>query len=259
MKKLIVLIRDPVFYAQIGTLILILAFFEYIVDSKLVTDMYLAAPSQIAVELVNLFRDGTLYENLGATVTEFFTGYLSAVIVGIGLGILMARNETFETFLKPFVAVFMAIPSVALIPILLIWFGIGILTKAIVAFIFAVFPILFNTITGIRETPSGYLQVARSYGASKRDLVLKVIFPAAVPSIFTGLTLATSRAMIGALFAEMYSAEVGLGNIISRASNTHEMGQMFAVVLLVTLLSIGLIYLIELIEKCIFSRWKYAE
>lgn len=258
MKKFITFVKDPIFYAQIGTFAIILAFFEYIVDKKIIADIYLAAPSQIVIQLFDLFKSGSIFINFEVTMIEFVIGYIAAVIIGIGLGILMARIESVEIFLNPFVSAFMAIPAVALIPILLIWFGIGIPCKAIIAFNFAVFPILFNTITGVKETPSSYFKIARAFGASKKELVRKIILPSAVPTIFTGLRLAASRAMIGALFAEMYSAEYGLGNIITRASSTHEMGQLFAVVLIVTVLIVALIYLIEQIEKTIFSRWKYA-
>ena len=140
---------------------------------------------------------------------EFFSGFALAIVVGVPLGILMGWYSRVNAMLEPFVSALYATPRIALLPLVVIWFGIGIASKVAIVFLGAIFPILVNTITGVRTIEADFIKVARSFGASDRQMFLTVVLPSAVPMLLTGLRLGLGHALVGIVVGEMYGATAG--------------------------------------------------
>lgn len=241
---------------QIIVLIIILSWMEIMVDKGVVSNLYLASPYQIVTEFFTLMKGNALLQNLSVTLLEFLLGFAASILVGVGFGVVVATVPQVERFFKPYISAAMAIPKVAIIPLLTIWFGIGFNSKAIMVFIFSVFSILHNTITGVKQVSENHLKVARVFQASRMQVVAKVLLPSAMPTIFAGLRVAAATGLVGALFAEMLASKQGLGNLLTKTSQLYQTGQLFAVIVVVTLVSVLLIQFIDLLEKKYFLKWK---
>ena len=256
MKKIRTTSSFRILASQIIALGIVLIMQEYVVNKGIVSDLYLAPPSQIIVDFFGLLKGYVLLQNLWVTFLEFLVGFLSAIIFGVGFGIILATVPSVEGFFKPFISIAMAIPKVALVPLFTIWFGIGFKSKVIMVFIFCVFSILHNTIAGVKQTSENYLKVARVFEATKMQIVTKVLLPSSMPTIFAGLRVAAATGLVGALFAEMLASKLGLGNLLTKASQLYKTGELFAIIIVATLMSVLIIQGIDLLEKKYFLKWK---
>jgi len=165
--------------------------------------------------LRDMLADGTMFEHAGATLYRVLFGFCLAVMLGMSLGILMARFKAVENFFLPLVSALMPIPSFSLVPLFMLWFGIGNLTTILIVFYAASFPMLFNTWTGVRSVNPLWLRAAGSMGADERRLFWKVIIPGSFPFIITGMRQAFLRCWIAVVGAEMIAAsDWGLGWVI---------------------------------------------
>lgn len=241
---------------QLGILAVLLAAMQIAVGNGYIDKLYISAPSQIFSDLVSLFNQFFIADHLWTTVYEFMIGFAVSAILGIGLGILIARFHTLDAFTKPFIAGFMALPKVAIVPIILIWLGIGSPCKIAFVFLFSFFSILYNTIAGVKQTPMSYIKVARVFGAKKIQLVTKVMLKSAVPSIFAGLRVAAAGGFAGAIFGEMLASQKGLGNILAKAAGFYNTSRLLAIVVIITTVSVLIIKGINTLEKNLFLRWK---
>ncbi len=242
--------------AQIVVVGVLLGVSEYLVRQGVIRDLYLAAPSQVIKELLELLQQGVLLKNLSTTLIEFVLGYFAAIFLGIGLGLFMILTPKAEHFCSPFLSAMMAIPKVTIIPLMTLWLGIGLPNKMAIVFIFSFFPIIFNTITGIKQTAENHLKVAHVFGATHAQIIRKVILPSAMPTIFAGMRLAAASGLVGALFGEMLASKEGLGNILVKATQLFDTAQVFAIIFVVTILSVLMIAFIDILEKKVFLKWK---
>jgi len=240
-------------------LIVLLALMQIAVDSGWINDLYLASPAQFAVQLWEMFSTGMIFEHIWVTLQEFLLGFASSVLLGVILGVLVATMPKLEQFTQPYFAAIMAIPKVALMPLLTIWFGISLLSKGILIFLFSFFSIFYNTISGIKQVSPGHLKVARVFEANKFQITWKVLLPSALPTIFAGVRVAAGVGFVGAIFSEMLASQNGLGNLLTKASQLYKTGDLFAIILVVTLLSVLVIQLIDLVEKRFVLKWKYKK
>jgi NitT/TauT family transport system permease protein len=209
---------------------------RFIVGSKL----FLAAPTQVVVALVTLTRTGELEKHLWTSAVEFLLGYVLASLLGIGLGFLMASFKAAKQGLQPWVAGLYATPTVALAPLFILWFGIGIWSKIIVVGILVIFPVALNTETGLRTTSLNLIETIRSFGASRSQIFFKVSLPSALPFIFTGLKLGIGRGLIGVVVAELFGARAGLGQLISQSAEAFNMPDLFAGVTILAVAGIAM-------------------
>ena len=236
--------------AQLLTVAALLLWMQWAVDSGRVLTIFVASPTSIVEEGIKIITDGTLWPHLLLTIQEALAGYLSAVVVGIAVGLLWTLFPVSEKYMNVFCSAIMAVPKVAILPLLILWFGIG--------FQFSVFTILYNTVTGAKECKKEYLKVARVFRANRFQTVFLVIIPAALPSIFNGLKLAAATALTGVLFSEMQSARAGLGYLLTESQNLLNTPRMFFLIILITLLSVGAVKLIDAIEYAISYRWRHV-
>jgi NitT/TauT family transport system permease protein len=197
-------------------------------SGPILDQFFVSKPSHIAAAVwAMLTKEGLLY-HLRFTVTEALVGYLIGAGAGLLLGFLLARLDLVYRIVEPFVVAFYGIPRIALAPLFILWFGIGITSKIAVAAIMVFFIVFINTIAGIRSAPTQFLQVARVMGASEWDLVRKVVFPAATPFIIAALQITVPQAMIGAIVGEFISSNRGVGHLISRAAGFLDTPGLFA-------------------------------
>ena len=170
-----------------GTLAALLLVWEAVGRSGLVDPLFLPSPTQIAQAGWGLSRDGDFWNDLQVSGREFILGYGAAVAVAIPLGLAVGLSKRLQYMLSPFVDTLNAVPRVTLLPLIVIWFGIGIWSKVMVVFLGAVIPILINTQAGVKTSEARFIRVARSFSASKTKIFCSIILPGTVPFIFTGL------------------------------------------------------------------------
>ncbi|MBI2209068.1 MAG: ABC transporter permease, partial [Deltaproteobacteria bacterium] len=173
---------------------------------KLINPMFMSAPSLVWKAGVQLFASGEIYNDLYVSGVEFAWGYFLSVIFAVPFGIACGWYKRVAYIFDPFINAMNATPRVALLPLVIIWLGIGILSKVGIIFLGAVFPILINTRDGVKTTPYNLLTAARSFGASEWQIFSSVVLPSTVPFILTSLRLGVGRALIGVMVGELYAA-----------------------------------------------------
>jgi NitT/TauT family transport system permease protein len=190
--------------------------------------LFLASPTEIAIALYNLAISGQLWRHVGVSAAEFALGYVIACILGVALGLAMASSVTMKQALQPWVSGLYATPTIALAPLFILWFGIGIWSKVIVVISLVLFPVAINTEAGLRTTSERLIEMLRSFGATPRQIFLKVSLPSAVPFILAGLKLGIGRGLIGVVVAELFGSRAGLGRLISQSADAFNMPELFA-------------------------------
>jgi NitT/TauT family transport system permease protein len=223
-----------------------------------VNPLFLSYPSAIARAFVQLLGAGQFLQQARGSLEVYLVGLAAALVVGIVVGLLMGRYRLAEYLFDPFVYALDATPRVALIPILLLWFGLGAPAKIAVVFLSGVFPVLMNTFSGVRTVSAGLVEVGRAYGAGEGKIFTKIIMPASLPFIMAGVRLAVGRALIGIITAEMFAAVTGLGALLVRYSSALATDKFFVPVIFLALLGVALTRAVEMLEKR-FAPWKETE
>ena len=211
-----------------GSVLFGLALWEFVSRVIVGSKLFLAAPTQVVEALIELSNSGELGKHVWTSSLEFLLGYGAACILGVALGFVMASSKAGKDSLQPWVAGLYATPTVALAPLFILWFGIGIVSKVIVVAVLVIFPVTINTETGLNATPTQLVETVRSFGASKRQIFFKVSLPSALPFIFAGFRLGIGRGLIGVVVAELFGARSGLGQLISQSAETFNMPNLFA-------------------------------
>ena len=221
-----------------GFVALILIVWEIV--GPFISPIFFTYPTKIAVAFYDLTVSGELPYYLGQSLEVMIYGLTAALLVGIPLGIAMARIRWLDWALDLPINALYATPLVAVVPLLVLWFGIYLKAKIIVVFLFAVFPVLINTYQGVRECDKNMLEVARSFRSSERRMWQDVLLPFAVPYILAGIRLAIGRGLIGMIIAEFYTTISGLGFMITRYANVFEMDKVFVPVIVLMVLGVSL-------------------
>lgn len=224
---------------------------------QLINPMFMSAPSLIGKAAVQLFASGEIYNDLYVSGIELFWGYFLSAIVAVPFGIAIGWYKNMAYVFDPFVNAMNATPRVALLPLVIIWLGIGVLSKVGIIFLGAVFPILINARDGVKTTPANLLTAAKSFGASEWMIFKTVVFPSTVPFILTGLRLGLGRAIVGVMVGELYAATAGIGFMITVAGATFQTDKVFVGVLIFALTGMIGTELITRVEKR-FNRWRPA-
>jgi NitT/TauT family transport system permease protein len=242
----------------LGTLsvVIFLTIWELVGNTlQLINPMFMSAPSLVMKAAVQLFTSGEIWNDLYVSGIEFFWGYFLSVLFAIPFGIAIGWYKRFAYICDPFVNAMNATPRVALLPLVIIWLGIGILSKVGIIFLGAVFPLLINTRDGVKTTPANLLTAARSFGASEWQIFKAVVLPSTVPFILTGLRLAVGRALIGVMVGELYAATAGIGFMITVAGATFQTDKVFVGVLIFAISGMILTDVIDRMEHK-FDKWR---
>jgi NitT/TauT family transport system permease protein len=244
-------------FYRYGFVALILILWEVL--GPLVNPILFSYPSKIAVAFYQLtFVTGELPYYAWESLQILFYGLACAIVVGVPLAVMMARFRRVDWALDLPINALYATPMVALVPLLVLWFGIYMQAKIIVVFLFAVFPILINTYQGVRECDKNMLEVARSFRATEWQMWKDVLLPFAVPYIAAGVRLAIGRGLVGMVIAEFYTTISGLGFMISRYANVFETDKTFVPVLLLMVLGVTLTAGLKRLERRI-APWSRAD
>lgn len=217
--------------------------------------LFFSSPSQVVAAFFLLAGRGALWNDMWVSFQEFGIGYLASIAIGIPLGIAMGWYRRVNALFDPLVSAFYATPRVALVPLLLIWFGIGMNSKIALVLLGAVFPILISTLAGIRNLDENLIKVARSFGAKDRQIFATIALPGSVPFILTGLKLGVGRALIGVVVAELIAAEAGVGFMMARAGATFQTDRVMVGVLIIAFAGVAGIEILRRLEER-FDSWR---
>jgi ABC-type nitrate/sulfonate/bicarbonate transport system permease component len=226
-------VRTPV--TRAAATLAFLGVWELAVRAGWVDPLFLSSPSQVAVRLYQVFADGTIWPHLWASGTTAFWGFVFSCVVGVPIGILMGRSVLVRDTLEPFVMAQASVPTVALLPLFIIWLGIG--TSARIALIFtgAVFGIVVSTEAGVSNIDKRLIETARSFTATEWEILWKIVIPASIPYIIAGMRLAIARVLIMVVVAELYASNAGIGYLIFQAGASYDTSMIFVgVVILAT-------------------------
>jgi NitT/TauT family transport system permease protein len=229
----------------LGGLLLWEGFSRFAVDNSL----FLAAPSQIAVAIAHLAASGQLARDIEVSAAEFALGYVIASALGIAIGLLMAESENAKKILQPWVSGIYATPVIALGPLFILWLGIGIWSKVVLVVMLVLFPVVINTEAGLRTTSARLIEMLRSFGATRRQIFVKLSLPSAMPFVLAGLKLGIGRGLIGVVVAELFGSRAGLGQLISESADAFNMPSLFAAVVLLASAGIAMTAGFSWLEK----------
>jgi len=222
---------------------------------QLINPMFMSAPSLIWKAALQLFESGEIWNDLRVSGIELLGGYSLAACFAIPFGIMTGWYKRMSAVFDPFINAMNATPRVALLPLVIIWLGIGILSKVGIIFLGAVFPMLINTRDGIKTTPQNLLIAARSFGASEWMVFKTVVLPSTVPFILTGLRLGVGRAIVGVMVGELYAATAGIGFMITVAGATFQTDKVFVGVFIFALSGMFMVELLTRVERR-FDKWR---
>ena len=254
-------VRKPPFWKRravyrYGFLAFILIAWQLI--GPMINPIFFSYPTKIALAFYELtFVTGELQHYMVESLLILFYGLGVAILVGVPLAILMARFQRVDWALDLPVNAMYATPMVALVPLLVLWFGIYMEAKVIVVFLFCVFPILINTYQGVRECDKNMLEVARSFRSSEWRMWRDVLFPFALPYIAAGVRLAIGRGLVGVVIAEFYTTISGLGYMITRYAHIFDMDKTFVPVILLMFLGVSLTSALKWLERRL-APWSHA-
>jgi sulfonate transport system permease protein len=215
------------------------------------------SPSKVAVAAYKMVLSGELWTYLWPSLVVLAIGFAIAVVLGIGIGLLLARFWVLDVALNVYITFLYSIPSVALVPLIVLWAGFDTTAKVIILFLFAFFPMVINTYQGVKSVDPKLIEVGRAFRCSERQLWAHIVLPAALPFIVTGLRLALGRALIGMVLADLYTAISGIGYLIVRTASTYQVDKMFVPIVTLGLLGVTFTALLRLMEKYV-APWTAA-
>jgi sulfonate transport system permease protein len=232
----------------------ILAFWQW-ASGRLIREIYVSKPTAVAARLYELFASGEIYPHLLTTGEELVLGYVIGVTGGILGGYALGRSPRLANIFEPYVMAFYGIPKIALAPLFIIWFGIGIGSKVALAAIMVFFLVFYNVYTGVRSVDRELVNLTLVMGANQRQLSYHVYFPAAAPYILLGMRMAVPYSVIGVIVGEFTSSIQGLGLFIHEASSTYDPAGVFAGIAILLAFVIAANFLAGRLERRLL-RWK---
>jgi ABC-type nitrate/sulfonate/bicarbonate transport system permease component len=239
----------------VGSVVTFLVAWQLVAQAQLVPPLFLPAPTEIGQAGIVMFQDPAIWIDLQTSGEEFALGYLLAIAVGLPLGLLTGRYLRLSWALDPFISFFYSMPRIALVPLLIIWFGIGIYSKVAVVFLGAFFPITINTMAGIRSLDPALMRAARSFGARELQLFWTIALPGSVPFILTGLRLGIGHALVGVVVGELIAAQHGIAQRMSVAGTLFQVPTMFAALFVISSSGVVLTLVLQRLERR-FDAWR---
>ena len=218
--------------------------------------LFLPTPAQVLDAAIELTKSGEIFKHIRASASHFVVGSLAGFVVGILIGMPMATSKTVFDYLDAWLSALYTTPLVALTPLFIIWFGIGTASKAVIVFLLVVFPVIINTMAGMRSVDRNLVDVATSFGASNRDVLLKVMIPWAVPFILSGARIGVGRGVVGIFVAELFGgAGAGIGWLILTAGQVFNTPMLFVGVIVLALFGILVTGALRWVERTV-APWR---
>jgi NitT/TauT family transport system permease protein len=238
---------------QVSFVLLVLGGWQLLGDHE--GDFFLAPPTSVFRAAVDLLPTSAFWSTLGVTAKGIALGFVIAAVLGVLLGILMGTYRSVATALNPIVSAGYVIPEAAIVPLLIVWFGLGNTPRVIAVVLFSIFEIIVTTYTGVRNSDAMLNDVVRSFGATPRQLFVKVTMPGALPFIFAGLRIGAARAVKGMVVAELLFAATGIGGAIQLSANAFRTDRVMFYVVVVTVIGVSFSSAVQLVERLWMRRW----
>ena len=238
-----------------GAVFVVVAIWQACWSAGWISPLFLSGPSAIAKQFIETLRHGTLLSDMAYSGRNFILGLGLAIIAGVVLGVIIGWYRRVRFLFDPFLNALYALPRIAMIPLIIIWFGIGIWSKVFIVFMSAFFPILVNTVGGMRTIDADLLRAARAFCATDWQIFKTIAIPGSVPFILTGIRQGVALGLIGVVVGEMFGGSQGIGFMVMYGGQTFATDTLFVGVILIALAGIVLTYLAEKLERR-FSRWR---
>ena len=239
---------------RIGITVVGLSLWEAI-SGRWVKAFWISSPSAIWAQLMAWSESGDLWMHIAITMTETVLGFVFGAISGIAVGLALGLNKRMAAVLDPFIIAFYSLPKIALAPLFILWFGVGLLSKVILATFVVFFLVFYNTDAGTLAVEQELVDVLRLMGATRWQIVRKVILPSVLLWIFTGMKISVPYALIGAVVGEMMASNKGLGYLIQASAGQYDTSGVFAALFVLMIIATGLHELLKQSEK-LMLRWK---
>ena len=241
----------------IGALAIVVALviWQLLGSTGLVRKSYISSPGSALSAGRTMLSSGELWSNCRTSLVSFVIGFAISIGIGVPLGLLMGFNQTVRQLTQPPIMALYVTPRLALLPVIIVWLGIGSKSTIVVVVIGAMIPIIINTMTGVREVDRKLLQVAFSFGASKFDVFRKILFPASLPMILSGIRLSVGSAVLGVVIAEMYVSTGGIGNLVTTYGQAYRTNYIVFLVALVAVFGWLVSSGVQMVERRV-ERWR---
>src|SRR5436190_3026248 len=243
----------PSWLITLGSLAVLLGLWE--IFGRDINPVFGSYPSAIAEAFWQLARTGKLWAALLGRLQPLLLGYALAIVIGVPIGLVIGRFRVAEAAIGIYITAGYAMPLVALVPLLVLWLGLGFSVKVAVVFLMSVFPICINTWLGVTAVPKTLIEVGKSFVAPNTVILRRIILPATLPYIMAGIRLAVGRAVVAMVIAEFFTSISGLGAIIITSANNFDTATMFVPIVILMLMAIGLTYLIGAVERWV-APWQ---
>ena len=224
-------------------------------SGRLVDNFFISNPIDVGTRLAGWVGDGSLFVHLWATVYATVVGFFVGAVGGVVLGIWLGVSPFTSRLLSPYLNALNALPKVALAPLFVLWFGLGLESKIALAAVLVLFLVFLNTYAGVREVDQDLIDGARLMKATRTQLIGKVIIPSAMSWVFAGLKISVPYALIGAVLGEMIAANRGLGYLVQFSGSQFDSAGVFAVLIVIALLAVALNFLVEIVQHRI-QQWR---
>jgi ABC-type nitrate/sulfonate/bicarbonate transport system permease component len=238
-----------------GAVVLVLAIWQAMWSAGKISPLFLSGPSAIGKQFWETLWHGTLLADMGYSGLNFLIGFVLALVSGVVLGVIVGWYRKARLVFDPFLNALYATPRIAMVPMIIIWFGVGMWSKVFIVFLSAFFPILVNTVGGIRAIDPDLLRAARAFCASDWQIFKTVAIPGSVPFILTGVRQGVALGLIGVVVGEMFGGSQGVGFMVAYGGQTFATDTLFVGVLIIAFAGILLTSLAEKLERR-FSRWR---
>ena len=238
-----------------SAVVVVLAFWEYAWKKEWVSPLFFSGPSAIAKQFWYLVTEGTLVEDMVFSGKNFALGLSMAVVSGVILGVIVGWYRRVRLVLDPFLNALYATPRIAMIPLIIIWFGIDVQAKVFIVFMSSFFPILVNTVSGVRNLDPDLLKAARAFCATDWQIFKTLAVPGSVPFILTGIRQGVALGLIGVVVGEMFGGSKGVGFLVAYGGQTFQTDTVFVGVIIIAVSGMLLTFLTERLERR-FSRWR---
>jgi sulfonate transport system permease protein len=234
---------------------LVLLFLWQGASGRLVDSFFISNPIAVGTRLTGWIADGSLFLHIWATVYATVMGFFAGAVGGVVLGIWLGVSPFTSRLLNPYLNALNALPKVALAPLFVLWFGLGIESKIALAAVLVLFLVFLNTYAGVREVDQDLIDGARLMKATRIQVITKVIIPSAMSWVFAGLKISVPYALIGAVLGEMIAANRGLGYLVQFSGSQFDTAGVFAVLIVIALLAVALNFLVEIVQHRM-QRWR---
>lgn len=247
--------RKKSFFISVASVLLFLLLWETASQNEWINPLFISSPIEIAQAAVLMVQEVSFWENMKVSGYEFVSGFVLAILIGIPIGVLSGWNSTFNAVVNPFISGLYVTPKVALLPVIIIAFGIGPASKIVIVFLMAFFPIVMSAQKAMLTLDQNLIKAARTFSASEFQIFKTIALPSTVPFLLNGIRLGIGQGLIAVVVGELFASTAGIGYQLTSNGQNLQTDRMFVGVLVITITGIILTSLLGIIERR-FSSWK---